>query len=81
MMKEEFLKRWTKRATGGGAAEAFERDVEVLMRTTIRVSVSAIVNGLLEGAQKAPARKRETIEEIARAIPAATEGALRKLYE
>lgn len=81
MTKADFLKRWTKKATAGGAAEGFERDVETLMRTTIRVSVSAIVNGILEAAKQSPASERIILENVARSIPKATEGALRKMYE
>lgn len=81
MTKADFLRRWAKRATGGGAAEAFERDVEVLMRTTIRVSVSAIVNGILEGAKSAVPQVRTILESVARGIPGSVESALRKMYE
>ena len=80
MKKNDFLLKWAKKATAGGPVEAFERDVETLMRSTIRMTVSAIVNGVLEGASKRKKKSdRELLQEAARQIPVAIESALSKL--
>jgi hypothetical protein len=80
--KRDFLLKWAKKATANGAVEAFERDVETLMKTTIRMSVSAVVNGVIDGASKREKKSdRALLEDVARQIPIAVEEALRKLYQ
>ena len=81
MKKFEFLRRWAKKATAGGSVEAFERDTETLMRTTIRMTVSAITNGMLEAAKDLSGNERKMIDGIARRIPESVENALKQLYE
>jgi hypothetical protein len=81
MTKVDFLKKWAKNASGGKAVEGFERDVETLLRSTIRVSVSGVVNGLIAGLKGAPKKDSERLTAIVQQIQPAVETALRKLYE
>lgn len=81
MTKKEFLVRWAKRATAGGAVESFETDVEKLARTLVRLSTSAVVNGLLAGAEKLPKKEREVFRRMIATVSPAVEQALAKLYE
>jgi hypothetical protein len=80
MMKVEFLKRWAKKASGGGAVEAFEVDVEKLMRSTVRMSSSAVVNGLLKGLDRVDQKDRELFRKLIAEVSPAVERALAKLY-
>lgn len=81
MTKTEFLKRWAKRAAAGGAVEEFETDVEKLSRTLVRLSTSAVVNGLLIGCEKLPKKEREIFRKMIATVPPSVEQALAKLYE
>lgn len=81
MTKVEFLKRWSKRATGGGATEAFEVDIEKLARTLVRSSTSAVVNGLMAGVAKLPKRDQDIFRKLIGEVSPAVERALAKLYE
>ena len=81
MTKTEFLKRWAKKASQGGAAEAFERDVETLIQTCIRLGASVVTNGLIEGSKKLAKRDRDFIMQIVNETPKALDRGLRKLYE
>ena len=79
--KTEFLKRWAKKASEGGAVEAFETDVEMLARTLVRLSTSAVVNGLLAGCEKLPKKEQEVFRRMVGTVSPAVEQALKKLYE
>lgn len=81
MMKAEFLKRWAKKATEGGAVEAFENDVEKMSRSLVRASTSAVVNGLLAGLVKLPKREQESFRKLIEEVAPAVERALAKLYQ
>ncbi len=81
MTKTEFLRRWTKKATAGGAAEAFERDVETLMQTCIRLGASVVTNGLIEGSKKLSKRDQAFLMKIVNEVPLALDRGIRKLYE
>ncbi len=80
MTKKDFLKRWAKKAADGGAVEAFENDVEKLTRTLVRLSTSAVVNGLLAGLGEVSRRDREKFRKLIQQVAPAVEGALEKLY-
>ncbi len=80
MTKRDFVKRWAKKASGGGAVETFENDVERLVRTIVLVSTSSIVNGLLTGLKESPKDQRRFVELVNQISPA-VEQALQKLYE
>jgi hypothetical protein len=80
MTKAEFLKRWSKKATGGGATEAFEVDIEKLARTLVRCSTSAVVNGLMAGIEKLPKRDMDLFRKLIEEVSPAVEKALAKLY-
>ncbi len=80
MTKRDFVKRWAKKATGGGAVETFETDVERLVRTSVILSTSAIVNGLLAGMKKSP-KDQIRFAALVNEISPAVERALQKLYE
>lgn len=82
MKKAEFLKKWSKAASAGTATELFERDVEALVRSTVRLSCGAVARGIKEGARKYDDIQIKTlVEEIAKTIIPAVEEALAKLYE
>lgn len=81
MTKREFLKTWAKRASSGGAVEAFETDVEKLTRSLVRCSTSAVVNGLLAGLASLPKRERERFRKLIEVVSPTVESALKKLYE
>ena len=81
MTKTDFLKRWAKRATDGGAVEAFEVDLEKLSRTLVRCSTSAVVNGLMAGIRKMPKRDQDIFRKLFEEVSPAVERALAKLYE
>jgi hypothetical protein len=81
MTKTDFLKRWAKRATNGGAVEAFEIDLEKLSRTLIRCSTSAVVNGLMAGIRKMPKRDQDVFRKMIEEVGPAVERALARLYE
>ncbi len=81
MTKTDFLKRWAKRATGGGAVEAFEVDLEKLSRTLVRCSTSAVVNGLMAGIRKLPKKEQDLFRKLFAEVSPAVERALAKLYE
>jgi uncharacterized membrane protein len=81
MTKKEFLIRWAKSAAAGGAVEAFETDVERLARTLVRLSTSAVVNGLLVGCEKLPKKEREIFRRMIATVSPSVEQALAKLYE
>lgn len=80
MKKVEFLKKWAKRATGGGAVEAFETDVELLAQAIIRCSTSAVVNGLMKGTEDLPPKDQEYFRRLIQTIPPAVEKAIKGLY-
>ncbi len=81
MTKVEFLKRWAKRATSGGAVEAFETDVEKLSRSLVLASTSAVVNGLLVGIEKLPKKEQERFRRLIAVVTPSVERALEKLYQ
>ncbi len=81
MTKTEFLKRWAKRATDGGAVEAFEVDVEKLSRSLVMASTSAVVNGLLAGVKQLPKKEQERFRRMIQEVSPAVERALVKLYQ
>lgn len=81
MTKVEFLKRWAKKATDGGAVEAFENDIEKLSRSLVRCSTSAVVNGLLAGIEKISKRDQEKFRKLIQEVTPAVERALAKLYQ
>jgi hypothetical protein len=81
MTKTDFLKRWAKRATNGGAVEAFEIDLEKLSRTLVRCSTSAVVNGLMAGIRKMPKRDQDIFRKMIEEVGPAVERALARLYE
>jgi hypothetical protein len=81
MTKIEFLKRWCKKATGGGAAEAFEVDVERLSCSIVRSSTSAVVNGIMAGVVKLPKKERDLFRKLIAEVAPAVEKALEKLYQ
>jgi hypothetical protein len=80
MTKKDFVKRWAKKAAGGGAVETFENDVERLVRTIVLVSTSSIVNGLLTGLEESPKDQKRFVALVNQISPA-VEQALQKLYE
>ena len=80
MTKRDFVKRWAKKASGGGAVETFENDVERLVRTIVLVSTSSIVNGLLAGLQESPKDQKRFVALVNQISPA-VEQTLQKLYE
>ncbi len=80
MTKVEFLKRWAKKATAGGAVEGFEVDLEKLMRSTVRCTTSAIVNGLLAGIGTVSKRDQERFRQLFKQVSPCVEKALEKLY-
>jgi hypothetical protein len=79
--KKEFLMRWAKKASQGGAAEAFERDVETMIHSAIRVGASVVTNGLIEGSKKLSKADREFIIKLASEATKAVDRGIRKLYE
>lgn len=81
MTKADFLKRWAKKAAGGGAVEAFEVDVEKLTRSIVRCSTSAVVNGLLAGLGEVSKKDREKFRRLIHEVTPAVEQALAKLYQ
>ena len=81
MTKKEFLERWSKKASSGGAVEAFETDVEKLARSIVRSSTSAVVNGMLAGIVKLPKREQDRFRRMIGEIGPAVERALAKLYQ
>lgn len=81
MTKAEFLKRWAKKAAGGGAVEGFENDIEKLSRTLVMASTSAVVNGLLAGVKNLPKRDQERFRKLIQEVTPAVELALAKLYQ
>lgn len=81
MTKADFLKRWAKKATDGGAVEAFEVDLEKLSRSLVRCSTSAVVNGLLVGIAKLPKKEQERFRNMIAEVSPAVERALTKLYQ
>lgn len=81
MTKTEFLKRWAKKATAGGAVEAFENDVEKLSRSLVMASTSAVVNALLVGIVKLPKKDQERFRRIVETVQPAVARALEKLYQ
>jgi|KBSSwiStaDraftv2_1062776.scaffolds.fasta_scaffold03148_19 hypothetical protein len=81
LTKKEFLVRWAKKATAGGAVEAFETDVEKLLRSFVRASTSGVVNGLLAGVGKLPKRDQERFRKLIEEVLPAVDRALVKLYQ
>lgn len=81
MTKVEFVKRWAKKAAGGGAVEAFEVDVEKLSRSLIRTATSGVVNGLLDGIASLPKNERDRFRKMIEVVSPAVERALAKLYQ
>lgn len=81
MKKNEFLKKWSKRASDDGPTELFERDVESLVRDTVRASVTGISRGIKQASRKYHGRERAILEAISEEVVPSVERALAKLYE
>ncbi|MGI0148699.1 MAG: hypothetical protein ACREDF_04110 [Thermoplasmata archaeon] len=79
MKKNDFLKKWAKRASGEKSVEEFERDVESVLATTIRAAMSGVSRGIKEIARKFERRERAVLEQAASVVPPAVERALMKL--
>jgi hypothetical protein len=50
--KNDFLKKWAKRASGEKSVEEFERDVESVLATTIRAAIRGVARGIEETAKR-----------------------------
>lgn len=80
MKKNEFLKKWAKRASGEKSVEEFERDVESVLAGTIRATMVGVSRGMQEAANR-PMYRRDAalLRSIAKEVVPAVERALLKL--
>jgi hypothetical protein len=79
--KDEFLDRWAKRATGDKSTESFERDVESLLMSTIRIVSTAFKDGMIAAAEQCPSAAQERIlRDLAAAVIPAVESAIIKAH-
>jgi hypothetical protein len=79
MKKDDFLKKWAKRASGKTSVEEFERDVESVMADTIRTTIRGVAKGINEIADRQYMTEAVLLRQVAREVGPAVERALMKL--
>lgn len=79
MKKNDFLKKWAKRASSGKSVEEFERDVEALIASSIKSAVAAVGRGIKEAAPRCRRDAGKILAAVANEILPAVERALMKV--
>jgi len=77
--KNDFLKKWAKRASGEKSVEEFERDVESVLATTIRAAIRGVARGIDEAAGHLNWKDAALLRGVANSVAPAVERAIMKL--